>query len=94
MMDVGQLWFRTNQERSFLSVLSGFVEVLPDRVTILTKVAERAEEIDVERSRLAKQRAEKRLAERSLDIDVERARLSLLRSIVRIQVAARAQVRS
>ena len=94
MMDVGQLWFRTNQERSFISILSGFVEVQSDRVTVLAKVAERAEEIDVERSRLAKQRAEERLAERSLDIDVERARLSLLRSLVRIQVAARAQVRS
>ena len=94
MMDVGQLWFRMNQERSFLSILSGYVEVLPDRVTILAKVAERAEEIDVERSRLAKQRAERRLAEQSLDTDVERARLSLLRSLVRIQVSARAQVRS
>ena len=87
-MNVGELWYRNGQQRSFLSIALGFAEVLPDRVTILAKVAECAEAIDVERAQLARQRAEERLTQRAVDSDGERARLSLLRSRTRLQVAS------
>ena len=87
-MNVGELWYRNGQQRSFLSIALGFAEVLPDRVTILAKVAECAEDIDVERAQLARQRAEERLTQRAVDSDGERARLSLLRSRTRLQVAS------
>ena len=87
-MNVGELWYRNGQQRSFLSIALGFAEVLPDRVTILAKVAECAEDIDVERAQLARQRAEERLPQRAVDSDGERARLSLLRSRTRLQVAS------
>jgi F-type H+-transporting ATPase subunit epsilon len=92
-LEVGQLWYRVGQERSFLTVAFGFAEVLPDRVTILAKVAETAEGIDVERARSARKRAEERLTKRVSDVDFERARLSLLRSLIRLQVASRARIR-
>ncbi|MDP6371738.1 MAG: F0F1 ATP synthase subunit epsilon [Vicinamibacterales bacterium] len=92
-LEVGQLWYRVGQERSFLTVAFGFAEVLPDRVTILAKVAETAEGIDVERARSARKRAEERLTKRVSDLDFERARLSLLRSLIRLQVASRARIR-
>lgn len=44
-----------------LAVSDGFAEVLPARVIVLARTAERAEEIDVERARSARQRAEEHL---------------------------------
>jgi F-type H+-transporting ATPase subunit epsilon len=74
----------------FLCISWGFAEVLPDRVIILAQTAERAEEIDVDRARRAKGRAEERLRKVSdFDIDMERARVALERSLVRLQVAGR-----
>ena len=43
---VGELWYRQGQEKHFLAMAVGFVEVLPDRVTVLAQVAERAEDLD------------------------------------------------
>jgi F-type H+-transporting ATPase subunit epsilon len=82
------LWYRQGQEKSYVAVASGFAEVLPDRVTILAKLAERADEIDVERAEAARQRAEERLLQRS-DIDFERARAALAKALTRLQVASR-----
>jgi F-type H+-transporting ATPase subunit epsilon len=84
---IGELWYRKGQEKFFLSIAFGFAEVLPDRVTILARIAERAEEISVERAEAARKRAEERLAHEQSDIDYERARLALMKSIARLQVS-------
>ena len=86
---VGELWYRKGQEKTYLSIAGGFAEVLPDRVTLLATLAERAEEIDVARAEAAKQRAEQRLSQPKPDIDYERARVSLQKSLVRLQVSSR-----
>jgi F-type H+-transporting ATPase subunit epsilon len=86
---VGELWYRKGQEKSYLSLAFGFAEVLPDRVTILARLAERAEEIDVERAELARRRAEERLSQPKSDFDYERARIALTKSLMRLQVSAR-----
>lgn len=86
---VGEMWYRKGQEKTFLAIAFGFAEVLPDRVTILARLAERAEEIDIERAEAARQRAEALLTERA-DVDFERARASLLKALTRLQVASRA----
>jgi F-type H+-transporting ATPase subunit epsilon len=72
-----------------LSVIQGFAEVLPDRVTVLAETAERAEEIDVARAEAAKARAEKRLASNDTNIDWDRAAVALQRSLIRLQIAQR-----
>src|SRR5260370_8630427 len=59
---VGEMWYRKGQEKTFLSIAFGFAEVLPDRVTILARLAERAHEIDVEPAEEARKRAEQRPA--------------------------------
>ena len=92
-LQVGELWFRQGSERFFVSVAFGFAEVLPDRVTVLAQIAERAEEIDVDRAEAAQQRAQARLDQRAADIDVERARIALLKSLVRLRVASKVRVR-
>jgi F-type H+-transporting ATPase subunit epsilon len=93
MLKVGELWYRIGQEKQYLAIAGGFVEVLPDRVTVLAQIAERAQEIDVARAETAKQRAEERLARPAQDIDLDRARIALMKSLVRLQVATRARTR-
>jgi len=85
---VGELWYRKGQEKTYLSIAYGFVEVLPDRVTILARLAEKAEEIDVTRAEEAKKRAEARLQD-AREVDYERARFALQKSLSRLQVASR-----
>jgi F-type H+-transporting ATPase subunit epsilon len=94
LLGAGELWYRQGQDKTYLLIGFGFVEVQPDRVSILAGVAERPENIDVTRAQAALKRAEQRLAAPSVDIDAERARIALLKSLIRIQVATRAKVRS
>jgi F-type H+-transporting ATPase subunit epsilon len=93
MLRVGELWYRKGSEKVYLSIAFGFAEVLPDRVTILAQLAERAEEIDVARAEAAKRRAEERIATSPVDVDFERARIALMKSLIRLQVATRARTR-
>jgi len=88
---VGELWYRKGQEKTYLSIAYGFAEVLPDRVTILAHLAERAEEIDAAWAEEARKRAEARLAAPRSDIDYERARAALMKSLTRLQVSSRVQ---
>ena len=66
----------------------GFLVVQKERTTVLTRSAERPEEIDVERAQRAKQRAEERLTERNPAIEVARAQAALQRALARLKVAA------
>jgi F-type H+-transporting ATPase subunit epsilon len=95
-LKVGEMWYRSGSDRHYLAVAMGFVEVLPDRVTILAQVGERAQDIDVARAERAKQRAEGRIAgpTPAADIDIERARIALMKSLIRLQVAAKVRMRS
>jgi F-type H+-transporting ATPase subunit epsilon len=89
---VGEMWYRKGQEKIYLSLAYGFCEVLPDRVTILAQLAERAEEIDIARAEDARKRAEARLTAAKGDVDYERARTALMKSLARLQVSSRAQL--
>ncbi len=90
-LGIGELTYRakTASEAGPLAIISGFAEVLGDRVTVLAETAERPEEIDVARAEEAKKRAEQRLASASSDpnVDWARAAVALQRSLIRIQVA-------
>jgi F-type H+-transporting ATPase subunit epsilon len=93
MLEIGQLWYRKGQQKFYLSIAFGFVEVLPDRVTILAQIAERPEDIDVQRAEAARQRAQERLARPTMEMDFERARIALMKSLIRLQVATRTRMR-
>ena len=88
---VGEITFRENSTDQRLAVAWGFAEVLPDKVTILAETAERPSEIDVERARKAKARAEQRLTSGDTTVDVERALDALRRAEARLDVAAKAK---
>jgi len=88
-LKTGILSYRQGADRKQLHVSGGFVEVLSDRISVLSDVAERPEEIDVERALRAKDRAEKRLASRGDEIGSDRADLKLQRAMIRIQLGGK-----
>ncbi len=94
LLGVGELWFRQGAEKHYVALAMGFAEVQPDRVTILAQIAEKANDIDVARAEAARKRAEERMARPAVDIDYERVRIALLKSLIRLQVASRARIRS
>ena len=94
LLGAGELWYRQGQEKHYLAIAFGFAEVLPDRVTVLAQVAERAAEIDVARAEAARKRVEQRMASPVPDMDWERARVGLMKALTRLQVASRARIRS
>jgi F-type H+-transporting ATPase subunit epsilon len=71
----------------YVVVGAGFLVVQKERTTVLTRSAERPEEIDVERARRAKERAEQRLEQKSSDMDIARNQASLQRALARLKVA-------
>jgi F-type H+-transporting ATPase subunit epsilon len=91
----GIMWSRKGSETTYAFIDGGFVEVQPDRVSILAQVAERAEDIDIERAEAAKRRAEAELTKpTTVDFDAERARIAMLRAITRLQVSRHTRHRS
>jgi F-type H+-transporting ATPase subunit epsilon len=94
LLQVGELWYRQGRETTYLAVAFGFAEVLPDRVTVLAQIAERADDIDVPRAQAALQRATARLAQPTADLDYERARTALKKAQTRLEVAAHARARA
>jgi F-type H+-transporting ATPase subunit epsilon len=85
----GTMWYRQGNEKHFLAVSVGFAEVLPDRVTVLAQIAERAEDLDEARAQAGMTRAEEMMAAVPHEMDFERARLSLLRTLQQLQAEAR-----
>ncbi|SOC34741.1 F0F1 ATP synthase subunit epsilon [Ureibacillus acetophenoni] len=71
---------------NFVAVSGGFIEVRPDKISILAPSAEVASSIDVARAQEAKARAEERLKAKKDDVDFQRAELALKRAINRINV--------
>lgn len=88
----GEVKYRIGGQLEYLAISGGYAEVLPTKVTILATTAERAQDIDLERARAAKERAEQRLKERQEGIDFIRAEVALKRAIARIRAAERAQL--
>jgi len=86
---IGEMWYRKGSNKTFISLAGGFAEVLPDGVTILARIAERADEIDADRVEAALKRAKERLTASGSEIDYERARIALAKSLSRLQVLSR-----
>jgi F-type H+-transporting ATPase subunit epsilon len=90
-LTVGRLTYRSGTDTQALAIAFGFAEVLPDTITVLAQIAERAEDIDVARAEAARKRAEERLARNETDLDYQRARTALDKAASRLQVASRAR---
>ncbi|SFA48902.1 ATP synthase F1 subcomplex epsilon subunit [Parageobacillus thermantarcticus] len=86
-LEISAVRLKQGGKTEYIAVSGGFLEVRPDKVTILAQAAERAEDIDVDRAKAAKERAERRLQSKEDDIDFRRAELALKRAINRLNVA-------
>jgi len=69
------------------AISGGFVEVRENNAILLADTAERADEIDVERVKAARDRAQKRIAEKNPDTDIELTKLALYRAKNRLKIA-------
>ena len=86
-LGVGEIRYHADGMEYRLAVAWGFAEILPDKVTILAETAERANEIDLERARKAKQAAEERLHAADEVEETDKALNQLARAETRIAVA-------
>ena len=85
---IGEMWYRKGQEKTYLALAFGFAEVLPDRVTILARIAEIGHEIDIARAEDAFKRAQAQAIQKE-HVDYEQARLDLMKALNRLQVASK-----
>src|ERR1700758_2986677 len=86
-LSVGEITYKENSAEQRLAIAWGFAEILPNKVTILAETAERPSEINVERARKAKERAEQRLTSGDTSVDVERALDAIHKAETRLDVA-------
>jgi F-type H+-transporting ATPase subunit epsilon len=91
-LGIGELTYRTTSGQiGLLAVIRGFAEVLPERISVLAELAERAEDIDLARAQEALKRAQELIAKGGENIDWDRASMALRRALVRIQVVSKHQ---
>jgi len=86
---IGELWYRTGSQTHHMAVLWGFAEVTPTKVTVMAEIAEKAEDIDVERASAKVAEAERRLQAGGLPSEVKDAQISLEKARLRKKIAER-----
>ena len=86
-LSIDALRLKSGETNDYVAVHGGFVEVRPDKVTILAQSAEKADSIDVDRAERSKERAAQRLESKEDNVDIIRAKNALTRAINRIEVA-------
>lgn len=86
---IGELQYRVGEQTEYMAVLWGFAEVTPTKVTILAEIAEKAEDIDVDRAEEAVRHAQELLERGGLPSEVEEARVSLEKARLRQKIAGR-----
>ena len=88
---IGELRYRVGDLTNHMAVLWGYAEVTPTRVTVLAEIAEKAEDIDVDRAHAAVEKAEQRLKAGGLPSDLKEAEISLEKARLRKKIADRAR---
>ncbi len=72
-----------------LLIHDGFAQVQDNQVTVLTRSAEKPEEIDLDRAERAVERARERLLAHKSEVDLVRAQMALRRALLRERLARR-----
>jgi len=85
-LGIGSLMYKAGGKANYVFVSGGFAEVSGNKVTILAEVAERPEDIDVERARKAQERAKQRLERERDKIDFARAQAAMQRAFCRMKL--------
>jgi F-type H+-transporting ATPase subunit epsilon len=90
-LKIGELRYRIGESVTYMSVLWGYAEVTPKKVTVLAEIAEKAEDIDVERAHAAVEKAERRIEMGGLPSELKEAQISLEKAHLRKKIAERAR---
>jgi F-type H+-transporting ATPase subunit epsilon len=85
-LGIGSLMYKVGGKANYVFVSGGFAEVSGNKVTILAEVAERPEDIDLERAKKAQDRAKQRLDREREKVDYARATAAMQRSLYRMKV--------
>jgi F-type H+-transporting ATPase subunit epsilon len=93
LLNPGELWYRKGGERTSFVIDFGLAEVLPDRVTVLVRLASTPEEIDAAEQETLRKDAETELKHATSLEDAERARVAMLTAMMRLRAAERARSR-
>ena len=88
-LEIGTLSYRRGSEELSLFCSWGFVEVLPDRVSVLAEVAEAPDQIDVAGAQEALRQAEELLRSGDEDVDYQSEMDNLRQAQVRLKVAGK-----
>jgi F-type H+-transporting ATPase subunit epsilon len=87
LLGIGPLSYVSGGRKRYLSIHGGFLEVLSDHVKVLADLAERAEEIDIERARRALQRSQEESINPALGVEPAQALAAMLRAQARLAAA-------
>lgn len=86
-LKIGDVKIEMGEKTKHYAVSGGFAEVYPGGVHILAETAEEASEIDTERAKQSKERAERRLAQSRKEVDIDRAQLALAKALNRLKIS-------
>jgi F-type H+-transporting ATPase subunit epsilon len=87
VLGLGELRISVGNEVTTFAVSGGFAEVRPNRVSVFAEAAELSKEIDVERARLAAERAKQEISKAANPEDLSRAQASLRRALLRLHIS-------
>jgi len=87
LLGIGTLSYVVGGHKRYLSIHGGFLEILDDHVRVLADLAERAEEIDIQRARAALQRSQEQAINPALGVEPAEALAAVMRAQARIAAA-------
>ena len=93
MLKPGELWYRKGQEKTFFVLDFGMAEVLPDKVTVLVRLADKPEDIDIAKQEADRKAAESELQKATSVEDSERARIAMLTAMMKLRAAERVRMK-
>ena len=93
MLKPGELWYRKGQEKTFFVLEFGMAEVLPDKVTVLVRLADKPEDIDIAKQEADRKAAESELQKATSIEDSERARIAMLTAMMKLRAAERVRMK-
>lgn len=88
---IGELRYRVGDQTNHMAVLWGYAEVTTTKVTIMAEIAEKAEDIDIDRAAAKVAEAERRLQVGGLPSELKEAQISLEKARLREKIAERAR---
>ncbi len=88
-LSTGIVTYRQKDIKYYLFLSGGFAEILSNKVIVLAQIVEKMEEIDIERAKASKERAEKRLSSKDKNVDIDRTMASLKRALARLELASK-----